>query len=293
MLHYRFSLAAAWLLAVTPAFSATTIEQGMFRGRPVTYVRDGDRLVYEGDILLDHVAPLPSHAQGARPESIGIAYPQYLWPANAKGVAQVPYSVANAGTNLYAAITSFNKTMAGVIQFVKRDGQADYVNFDFDKTNLSGQCESNIGHIGGEQTTGGSAACTLATVLHEMGHIAGLYHEQSRPDRATYLTVNFDNVIKGSEGNFDVPADNFQDLGPFDYASVMEYIPFAFSRNGGPVLETIPPGMPLSNQAGYSAADIDGIKRLYGIFPNSVTVTSNPPGLSVMVDGAAVTTPGR
>src|SRR5262249_10593178 len=86
-------------------------------------------------------------------------------------------------------------------------------------------------------------------------------------------------------------ADNFQDLGPFDYASIMEYIPFAFSRNGGPVIETIPPGMPLSNQAGYTPSDIDGVKRLYCHTPKTVPVTSHPPGLSVSVDGATVTTP--
>ncbi|MEJ0048225.1 MAG: M12 family metallopeptidase [Rhodospirillales bacterium] len=113
----------------------------------------------------------------------------------------------------------------------------------------------------------------------------------SRPDRDSYVTLNFNNVIKGSEDNFDPLTDNFQDLTPFDYASVMMYIPFAFSRNGGPVLDTIPPGMQLSNLTGYTAGDIDGVKRLYGAAPTKVTVTSNPPGLSVVVDGTTVATP--
>ena len=49
--------------------------------------------------------------------------------------------------------------------------------------------------------------------------------------------------------------------------------------------------MQLSSLNGYSAGDIDGIKRLYGAAPTQVTVTSNPPGLSVVVDGSTVTTP--
>ena len=44
-------------------------------------------------------------------------------------------------------------------------------------------------------------------------------------------------------------------------------------------------------QTGYSAADIDGIDRLYGAIPTAVTVTSNPPGLQVVVDGTTITTP--
>ncbi len=42
---------------------------------------------------------------------------------------------------------------------------------------------------------------------------------------------------------------------------------------------------------GYTASDIDGIKRLYGTSSTAVTVTSNPPGLQVIVDGATITTP--
>jgi hypothetical protein len=288
-------LVLAFLLVCHAAWAgpqAATREQGVFRGRPVTYLATGGRNIFEGDMLLDHVAPLPTRGT-VHADAIGVAYPQYLWPEDAKGVAEIPYVITSAATELHNAMLAFNKTFAGVIQFVARGSQADYVNFDFDTTNLSGQCESNVGHVGGEQYTGGSGACSLGTLLHEMGHIAGLYHEQSRPDRNTYVTVNFGNVIKGSEDNFNQPQDDFQDLGLFDYASIMEYIPFAFTRNGGPVIETIPAGIPLSNQTGYTAADIDGIKRLYGKFPHAVTVTSNPPGLSVMVDGAMVTTPAE
>ncbi len=145
--------------------------------------------------------------------------------------------------------------------------------------------------VGGEQVVGGSGTCTVATILHEMGHTVGVWHEQSRPDRDSYVNVNYNAVIKASRSNFDIIVDNEQALTPYDYASVMEYPAISFSRNGEPCIETIPAGMPLSNPNGYSAADIDGIKRLYGAIPTEVTVTSNPPGLQVIVDGSTVTTP--
>src|SRR5260370_38929748 len=71
----------------------------------------------------------------------------------------------------------------------------------------------------------------------------------------------------------------------------MHYGAWGFTKNGAPTLESIPAGMPLSNNVGYSAADIDAIKRLYGAVPTAVTVTTNPPGLEAVVAGATITTP--
>ena len=71
--------------------------------------------------------------------------------------------------------------------------------------------------------------------------------------------------------------------GPYDYRSVMHYSP-----PGGAF--SIPPGIPFS-RAGLSAGDIDGVARLYGRPPGTVTVSTNPPGLEVIVDGDRVTAP--
>ncbi|HEV8014947.1 MAG TPA: M12 family metallopeptidase [Stellaceae bacterium] len=290
-----FALAAA---LSAPSASAENgqpeIRTGIFRGQPVTYqVIDGKK-IFQGDIILDHVTDRPAGASpppgGAVTNTIAIAYPQYFWP-KVGSVAQIPYIVTNAATNLSTALSQFNSDFTGVIQFVPRGSEADYVNFDFSSTDHTGTCESNVGRIGGEQDTGGSIDCSLGTLLHEFGHIVGLYHEQSRPDRSKYVTINYANVIKGSLDNFAIITDNFQDTGLYDYASIMHYIAFAFTRNGGPVIESIPAGIPLSNQTNYTAADLDTVMRLYGAAPTAVTIASNPPGLQVTVDGATVTTP--
>ena len=226
----------------------------------------------------------------ASPQSVGVAYSAYLWPKTA-GIANIPYVVTSAPSALTTAIKQFNATFTGIIQFVARGSQADYVNFDFDSTNTNGICESSVGHVGGEQSVTGAYTCSLGTLLHEMGHVVGLFHEHSRSDRNSFVSFSYANVIKGSLDNFSQLADNDQNLTLYDYGSIMHYIPYAFSRNGGPTLESIPPGIPLSNIVGYTASDIDGIKRLYGAAPSAVTVTSNPPGLVLSVDGTALTTP--
>jgi hypothetical protein len=271
------------------------IRTGIWRGMKVTYnwvpgKHGGGKAVFEGDILLDHVKKSPN---GPQSDSLGVAYTSYLWPPT-DGVSQIPYTIDPSSgdmTNLNAAISQFNSTFTGVIQLVPYSNQTDYVDFYFDPSNTSGVCEAYEGRVGGEQIVGGSATCTVATILHEMGHTVGVWHEQSRPDRNAYVNVNYGAVIKASRSFFDQFLDNEQELTPYDYASVMEYPAYSFSRNGEPCIESIPAGIPLSNPNGYSAADIDGILRLYGAIPTQVTVTSNPPGLQVVVDGTTITTP--
>lgn len=261
----------------------------IYRGHPVTYEMIGGRPVFEGDILLDHLAQAPGQSRFTA-QTVGLAYQNQLW-TKVGGVAVIPYIVTNAPAALTDAINQFNATFPNLIQFKPHGSETNYVDFDFDSNDLSGTCESYVGMIGGAQTVTGSYACSLGTLLHEMGHVVGLFHEQSRSDRNTFVTFNYANVIKGSIDNFDQLTDDAQNLTSYDFASIMHYIPYAFSRNGGPTLETKPAGIPMSNTTGYTASDIDGISRLYGAAPTQVTVTSNPPGLGVIVDGATVTTP--
>lgn len=39
---------------------------------------------------------------------------------------------------------------------------------------------------------------TLNTVVHELLHSVGLYHEQSRADRDNYITVQYSNMAQGT-----------------------------------------------------------------------------------------------
>ncbi len=48
------------------------------------------KAIFQGDIILDHVQQLPG--SGAVGDSLGVAYPQYLWP-KVGSVYQVPYTI--------------------------------------------------------------------------------------------------------------------------------------------------------------------------------------------------------
>ena len=236
-----------------------------------------------------------------------MAYNSSLWPKVA-GVATVYYVIDSASDpsatpKIQTAINQFNADFPGLIQWVKWTSSKgpNYVDINLSASDTSGQCEALEGYEAKPaQPMTGSTSCTVGTILHEMGHIIGLWHEQSRPDSGTYVTLHYGSVIKGSWSNFLPPADNSQYLTTYyDYASLMEYPSFSFTSNGNPVIETIPAGMPLSSIEGvpvpatvdYSAGDKEAIKRLYGAPPTQVTVTSNPVGLKVVVDGTTITTP--
>ena len=78
---------------------------------------------------------------------------------------------------------------------------------------------------------------SLGTSMHELLHALGQTHEQSRPDRDTYVTVNFAKISAGKENNFHVQAED--DVArPYDMLSLMHYSASAFSIDGS---DTISP----------------------------------------------------
>lgn len=42
-----------------------------------------------------------------------------------------------------------------------------------------------------------AGGCTSLIPVHEIFHALGRWHEQSRPDRDNFITVNLDNIRKG------------------------------------------------------------------------------------------------
>jgi len=298
----------------TPA-AAPQLKTAFVRGKQILYeVRDGFA-IYQGDMILakaSDLAAAKSHAashplmalagkNGEHSDSLTIA-PNFfatigLWPV-VNGVVRVPYTITNVNTqntaNINAAITESNTQLAGVVQWEPATASdVNLVNFDFDPSNLTGACEAYVGMVGMTQTIGGSINCTTTTILHEMGHTLGLYHEQSRADRNNYVNYMEQNIDKPNHDNFDIVGYSSADSGYYNYASIMEYGPFNFNKDGvSPTLETIPPGMVLGDSLPqYTTGDLDGIMRLYAHAPSSITVDTNPTGLQVIVDSVTCAAP--
>uniref|UniRef100_A0A0P4VXV3 Metalloendopeptidase n=1 Tax=Scylla olivacea TaxID=85551 RepID=A0A0P4VXV3_SCYOL len=80
----------------------------------------------------------------------------------------------------------------------------------------------------------------VGTVIHELMHAIGFYHEHCRNDRDNYVTIHYENVMPGYAYAFDKDT-NWQYVGEgYNYDSIMHYGGYSFSVNWG-VLETIVP----------------------------------------------------
>ncbi|XP_071091216.1 protein SpAN-like [Haliotis cracherodii] len=69
------------------------------------------------------------------------------------------------------------------------------------------------------------------TIVHEIGHAIGFFHEQARADRRDHVTVNKQNVRGGRMINF-VIIRGLANRASYDLGSIMHYGPKFFSKNG-------------------------------------------------------------
>ena len=103
----------------------------------------------------------------------------------------------------------------------------------------------------------------LGTVIHEIGHVVGFYHEHSRYDRDEYVQVLLQNVRSPSlRSAFDKLEGDTLGYG-YDYASVMHYGESTFAIQGTKTLVSKkPPNAPIGGQE-LSPLDICKINELY------------------------------
>jgi len=126
-------------------------------------------------------------------------------------------------------------------------------------------CFAAVGYqgLGGKQSLNlGSGCHATGIAIHELGHAVGRHHTQTRLDRDTYITVNFQNIKDGHEHNFEKNQDTHRAI-EYDYDSVMHYGRTSFSKNGE---DTITPkgNHDIGQRIGLSEDDAREVNELYG-----------------------------
>ena len=135
--------------------------------------------------------------------------------------------------------------------------QTNYVTFTTARKN----CSSSVGMQWKQQFITLASGCDWVATVHEIGHAAGLWHEQSRSDRDKFITIHWENIEKYEEHNFYQKTG--KDLGPYDYGSIMHYGPKDFSKNGKATITPKDSSAVIGQAKGLSKGDIDGLNFLY------------------------------
>lgn len=180
-----------------------------------------------------------------------------------------------------------------IIRLINRVSEADFVLFVL----AENRCQSSIGQIPGGQNIGCDVndGFGVGSIIHEIGHAVGLFHEQTRPGRDIFVTINWRNIrgcpdsalidtdcgsCAGAPGDCgctqeQVDNNNCEVFGNFieqtsgiilteyDYDSIMHYGRDGFTKNGN---DTITPlqDKDIGQRNGLSRADIHGVCALYG-----------------------------
>ncbi|KAH7731008.1 astacin protease precursor [Aphelenchoides avenae] len=129
-------------------------------------------------------------------------------------------------------------------------------------------CYSDVGRAGGRQELSLDDGCLqYDTIIHELMHSVGFYHEHERWDRDQYITIlwpNIDREAYDQFGRVDLTESSYYEQ-PYDYHSIMHYDSMAFSKNGRETLVAKHPGMTaiIGSAVDFSPVDMVKIRKMY------------------------------
>jgi len=147
--------------------------------------------LFEGDMVMDDSIRRAVLGLNKKRSAVELALEGHRkhWP---DGV--VPYVIDESlkpqlVKRVHQAIAEFKQYTC--IKYVpKKPSDEDYVIIKDGKG-----CSSSVGRQGGKQYIHLAGGCErIGTVIHEMMHVIGIVHEQSRSDRDNYIKVRFDHI---------------------------------------------------------------------------------------------------
>ncbi|XP_030384388.1 seminal metalloprotease 1-like [Scaptodrosophila lebanonensis] len=212
---------------------------------------------YQGDIVLDDER-----------ERTGLRNESYRWPDRIVFYHINSYIDQEHRDHILRGIRIIEENSCLIFKEATID-QPNYVNV----TSENGGCFSYVGKRSTVQQLNlqnyalDTGCFRLGTIVHEFLHALGFYHQQSAADRDDYVTIVEENILEGTEHNFNKYNETVvNDFGvEYDYGSVMHYTAYAFTANG---LMTIVPKQEgaediMGQRLQMSEADINKLNLMY------------------------------
>ncbi|QQP50138.1 Metalloendopeptidase [Caligus rogercresseyi] len=233
-----------------------------------------------------------------------------VWPKN-----EIPYVLGSGySVNDRAVILSAMRHIEQrvCIKFVVRSTQKNYVLIKNDESgcfatlgyhNRRGQHTLNL-----QRTDARGRTCMIMGIAaHEMLHVLGFAHEQTRADRDQYVQINWSNIRrssisnyfrstevgsserppvcdpKSSQKSFDNCVSGFktETFGmPYDFGSIMHYGLDYFTTTGRDTMSVraeVPIGIKIGNRDGMTHLDAQKAQAKYGC--NGRTTTTRKPSV--------------
>lgn len=256
----------------------------------VVFQSHGGRAIFEGDIDLGPVETIARSREqlvGRTADERGPRYGVVVeHPADRWWNGRVPYVIESGFPNewrVYDAIGDIQSKVAGVVFQPRSSWDSDYIVFR--RTSDPAICgRSAIGMRRGAQDVWVNDNCGTPTVVHELGHAIGFWHEQSRCDRDSFVEILWGNIQSGYWDQFDQYCGGVLNLESYDESSIMHYGTTAFGRiENGVQLETIRSrrglGHLMGNSTGFSTVDVYTTNRIYTPFAPNIVGTSYPGGV--------------
>ena len=263
MKQWVFNIVFATLSIFISSVTATTlghvtVADPVLGSRSIVYEKINEYAVVEHDILLGKVATLSAKGAAILPPIGGSRWLNGIVPFELS--EDLPLMTKLAA--LEAVALWQQKTNLDFIELTSKNREAyhDYISF----VPANGTtCSSYVGRKKGMQVINLAPRCNTMNTVHEIGHALGLWHEQSRADRDTYVSIAWENIDEDHRYNFNQHISDGQDYGDYDYSSIMHYGAYYFSKNGKKTIQPLVDDVEIGQRDHLSDKDIAAVNSMY------------------------------